>query len=495
MIGKRIKGGAAFDSLILTFVKIVTLFVSIVQTMMLSRYLSISEYGTYSEGLLIISFFAPFFSLGLNDSVNYFCNKESNNNRIKYLNTIFILSIFAGGIGGILLYHLKDLLAVYYKNTQIIGIVVYVAFRPLLQNLIALYQPVYVSIGKTTVIAIRNFLISLVQVLIIACFVYVDINNLILLFCALFVMDIIQIVLFDFYLRKQEIQINPLKVDKTLVKEILRFAIPMLLSSSVGTISVNIDKLMISNLLTLEDYALYANVSKQLPFSFFVASLTAVVSPIIVKLLSTNDTERFKSVWSKYLELGYIATWPLCFLAILYAPEIIEILYSSKYLTNDGIIIFRLYTVAAMLGFTYFGLIPTSLGNAKIVLKYSVLDMILNIILNLSLFKFCGIVGPAFATIISMIILSFLYFYNSLKITNTRLDEVIRFKKLVILMLEMVFAGIISMYILSNLGNIKNSYIRLIIGLLVYMFVLMPLQYKNVKMAFLELNKKSYLGS
>lgn len=182
MLGKKIKSGVASDSIVLAFVKIVTLFVSIIQTMILSRYLSITEYGTYSEGLLIISFFAPFFSLGLNDSVNFFCNKESDNHRIKYLNTIFILSIIAGGIGGILLYLFRDLLALYYKNTQIIGIVVYVAFRPLLQNLIALYQPVYVSIGKTKVIAIRNFLISLAQVLIIACFV---LQKLIISFCYL----------------------------------------------------------------------------------------------------------------------------------------------------------------------------------------------------------------------------------------------------------------------------------------------------------------------
>ena len=491
MVDKKMKSGVVSDTIVLTFVKIVTLFVSIVQTMMLSRYLSKTEYGTYSEGLLVISFFAPFFSLGLNDSVNYFCNKESDNNRIKYLNTIFMLSIVAGGIGGILLFIFKDLLAAYYKNTQIIGIVIYVAFRPLLQNLIALYQPVYVSIGKTKVIAIRNFLISLVQVLIIGGFIFASIRNLMVVFAALFVMDVVQILFFDRYLRKLRILINPLRADNTLIKEILRFAIPMLLSASIGTVSINIDKLMISNLLTVEDYALYANVSKQLPFSFFVSSLTAVVSPIIVKLLTTNQFDKFKSVWSNYLELGYMTTWPICFIAILFAPEIISILYSTKYLTNDGVIIFRLYTIAAMLGFTYFGLIPTSFGNTKIVLKYSMLNMVLNIVLNISLFHFWGILGPAIATIISMIIPSFLYFYNSLKLTNTKFIDVISIKKIVLLVLEMLLAGIISTLVVGDFVISKNPVIKLIIGFCVYMFVLMPLQYKNIKMLIVELNRNS----
>lgn len=491
MVDKKMKSGLVSDTIVLTFVKIVTLFVSIVQTMMLSRYLSKIEYGTYSEGLLIISFFAPFFSLGLNDSVNYFCNKESDNNRIRYLDTIFVLSIIAGGIGGILLFLFKDFLSAYYKNTQIIGIVIFVAFRPLLQNLISLYQPVYVSIGKTKVIAIRNFLISLVQALIIWGFIFASIRNLMVLFAALFVMDVVQILFFDHYLRKLRILINPLRADKTLIKEILRFAIPMLLSASIGTISINIDKLMISNLLTIEDYALYANVSKQLPFSFFVASLTAVVSPIVVKLLTTNQFEKFKSVWSNYLELGYMTTWPICFIAILFSPEIISVLYSTKYLTNDGVIIFRLYTIAAMLGFTYFGLIPTSLGNTKIVLKYSMLNMVLNIVLNISLFHFWGILGPAIATIISMIIPSFLYFYNSLKLTNTKFIDVISIKKIILLVLEMLLAGIISTLVVGDFVISKNPVIKLIIGFWAYMFVLMPLQYKNIKMLIVELNRNN----
>ena len=488
MLERRFQSGIATDSVVLTFVKGVTLFVSILQTMILSRYLSVTDYGTYSEGVLIISFFAPFFSLGLNDSINYFYNKGSNNIKTNYLNTIFLLSIIVGLFGGLVLVFFRDGLANFYSNPQITGIVIFVAFRPLLQNLVALYQPIYVSIGKTKVIAFRNLLISLAQVFIVGIFVFANISNLVLLFVALFVMDISQIMLFDLYLRKIGISISPHRADKYMIKEILGFAIPMFLSASIGTISINIDKLMISNLLTVEDYALYANVSKQLPFSFFVASLTAVVTPVIVKLLDANNLEQFRSIWSSYLELGYISTWILCFFAVLFSPEIIDVLYSVKYLTHDGIIIFRLYTVATMVGFTYFGLIPTALGNTRIVLRYSILNMILNIFLNLVLFRYMGILGPAYATIVSMFIPAILYFYNSLRLTKTSFRNVVKIKRIVVLIIEMAFVGVLSKYIVDIFAKDGSSVLRLFVALIIYIPIIIGLQYKNVKKLFHELN-------
>ena len=52
---KRIKGGAAIDSILLTGVRVFTAAVSMVVAKMLAVSFSVEEYGIYSEVMLIVT--------------------------------------------------------------------------------------------------------------------------------------------------------------------------------------------------------------------------------------------------------------------------------------------------------------------------------------------------------------------------------------------------------------------------------------------------------
>ena len=91
----------ATDSIILTFVQCITLVTSMVQTMLLSRVLTKTEYGTYSQGILVINFVTPFLLLGLSNAINFFYNQGKEKRVIrKYINTIFSIVVIIGGIAG-----------------------------------------------------------------------------------------------------------------------------------------------------------------------------------------------------------------------------------------------------------------------------------------------------------------------------------------------------------------------------------------------------------
>ena len=68
--------GVALDGILLSVIRIITLFVSILQTMYLSRALSLNEYGVYSELLIVISIGVTVTSFGLSNSISYFFNIE-----------------------------------------------------------------------------------------------------------------------------------------------------------------------------------------------------------------------------------------------------------------------------------------------------------------------------------------------------------------------------------------------------------------------------------
>lgn len=486
------QNGMATDSILLIFVRCITLLVGIIQTMILTRALSTNDYGTYSEGLLIISFISPFLSLGLNDSVNYFYNKGDNlNDRDGYINTIFALSAISGIVGAALLIIGRQPIAGYFKNPRISPLVFYIALRPCLANIIALYQPLYISKSLAKIVAIRNLMVSLLQVIVIwvTSAVIRDVN---VIFITLLALDIGQLIFFDAYLRRNGSSVNIIKIEKKKIRPVLGFAMPMLLATSIGTINLNLDKLMISNFLGVDMYALYANVSKELPFAFIAQSLTSVVTPTIVRLLNNKKLTDFRKVWSDYLQFGYTVAWPLSIGAIFFAPTFISFLYSKKYLTAEGLQVFRIYLIATMLRFTYFGLVPSALGKTKIILRYSIFSMLINVCLNYLLFYWLGIIGPSIATVISMIIPAIFYFRRSVLDTGSNFWEIIKIREALLLVAESAVIGLVCSKIYERLCA-ATAVNALILGILfygLYAIAVFGINYRNIRMLLRRLNTK-----
>lgn len=488
----RNKENVVSNSLILAFVRVVTMSVSIIQTMILSRTLTKTDYGTYSQALLIVNFSTPFFSLGLDNAVNYFFNREKNlKKKEKFINTIFMISFFSGLFGGLFILILQGQISRYFRNNVIKDISFLIAFRPCLQNLIALYQPLFISSGYARIIAKRNFIISIIQVGIVGSISYFS-DNVKLLFTLLLLLDIIQIFCFAIVYRKRKFSISIFKADFSLINRILRYAVPMLFAASLSTISLNIDKLMLSGLMSTEDYALYSNVSKELPFAFISSSFTTIVVPLIIKYINENNYKKFKALWSSYLEVGYKVTWPLCFGAAVLASEMIEVLYSKTYLNVEGIIVFRIYTIASMMRFTYFGMIPTALGRTDIVLKYSVISCLINICLNYPMYLLLGIPGPAVATVVSLVISAILYFRTSAKLVDISLWEVLIPRKIICFFLEMGICGIVVRMIITMIEiYLKNVFINLVLGYFLFIILVLGWNYRSLKTLLIPMQKEN----
>jgi len=64
-----------------------------ITAMLLSRFRTLEEYGTYSQLLMVINIATTFFMLGLPNSINFFLARaENNNERQKFLSVYYTLS-------------------------------------------------------------------------------------------------------------------------------------------------------------------------------------------------------------------------------------------------------------------------------------------------------------------------------------------------------------------------------------------------------------------
>ena len=193
------------------------------------------------------------------------------------------------------------------------------------------------------------------------------------------------------------------RLDKELMKTIFSFSIPIGLASMVGTINIELDKLVITTFFSTEDLAVYTNASKELPVTVISTSLTAVLLPQMVRLLRDDKKKEAVDLWKSATTISFAI---ICFIAagcFVFAPEVITVLYSKKYL--GGVSVFRVYCLVLLLRCTYFGMLLNATGKTKFILYSSIGSLLLNIVLNYIMYYFFGFIGPALATLISSLIM------------------------------------------------------------------------------------------
>jgi len=87
--GTNLKSTIASNRLKLTTSKLITMMISMITAMLLSRFRTLKEYGTYSQLLLVINLFTTIFMLELPNSVNFFLARaENDEEKQKFLSAI-----------------------------------------------------------------------------------------------------------------------------------------------------------------------------------------------------------------------------------------------------------------------------------------------------------------------------------------------------------------------------------------------------------------------
>ena len=422
--------GASWDSVFLTFVKFVTTLTAILQTKILSVGLSLTDYGTYSQANVVLSVCTVVLLFGLGDAINYFYNDERllKEKRIRIVNTVYAIELVAGIVLIIAVILSRGLLAQFFSNDALKIVLTVVAVKPMLDNLIFFYQVLFVSSGEAKVIAVRNFVISVLKVVATAASVHVF-KSVIAIFISFILLDVLQLLFFVLFFAKDEFLVAPHKSDRTAVKSIIGYALPIGIFALTNTLVRDIDKFVIGYLADTETVAIYSNCSKVLPFDMVAVSFATVLIPYIMKYISRGDRKNAIVLFQNYLKVGYYTVWILGEAVLIVNPQAISFLYSSEYLAGQNI--FIIYVVDSMMKFASMHLILTASGKAKLLMAYSSAFLAANIVLNIILFHILGIIGPAIATLLVTAGYTYLILRKSTLTLNAKWSEVFDIKDII----------------------------------------------------------------
>lgn len=275
-----------------------------------------------------------------------------------------------------------------------------------------------------------------------------------------------------FLLRKYVVNLIQ-NFDKALAKQIISEAMPFALMGLLGALTINTDTIMIGWLRNAKEVGLYAAAQRPILLIYMISSLLATsVLPMIAKLAHNNDA-RLRSILEKVVPISLLVALPVFVGGVVLSQQIVSFLFGTEYGLIASTFATLLFTIilqfpaATMLNAVF------AYNKQGILVLIMALGGISNVIFDYLLIPAFGILGSAFATVISQ---GFAYGFAWHKMKEINNFHTLRhIKKGVTASIAM---GIIS-YALSLAGI--HVVINIVVSALAYLGILTLLKEKLIK--------------
>ena len=143
----------------------------------------------------------------------------------------------------------------------------------------------------------------------------------------------------------------------------------------------------------------------RIPYYIFYA-MTVFMLPMVSKASRNNDFTNAKSIIDNALRIMLILLTPMVILMSAYAQEILQLLYGKKYLLGAAPMAVLVYGVGFLTIFYVLSFALNGAGKTKVAMLISTLGVIINVIFNYFFILKYGILGSAYATTITSVIIT-----------------------------------------------------------------------------------------
>ena len=416
------------NSSFLSFIKVITTAVGMVQSIILAHTLSTNDYALFSQSSVLIGTIGGITAFGFADAIIYFSgiSKEDNQKRQSFVSTIFLLECIFCFAAGLIVFFLKKPIGQLFNNSKLSSVIFLISFFPLLVNASNCLNQLLFTEKKIKSIGIGNLFFSSFSLAIVL--LAVNYSSPVFLYLVLeIVFYLIYIVYLVFcYLREKKRFVRLVGISKKSIKVVLSYAIPLGVAIFSTTLLKELDKIIISNQCSTFDYATYAAVSKQLPVTFFSAALAAQLVPALASCRGTGNKKGMIQSLRIYYLFGFVSALVLGLGVFSVSRQSLIFLYSEKYV--GGIWVFIIYILVDIVSFAYPGMLLTISGRSKELLVHSLIMLIINVGLNIVFLKLFGIIGPALATLIVQMGGLIVQTFRGLKINSLFVSDCIPFK-------------------------------------------------------------------
>lgn len=376
--------------------------------LILVRVLVQRDYGTYAQAFLIFSTLSSVFLVGLPESIYYFVPQYSTNKKKAFIFQTYVLAVSFGLIFGVFLIIGRKWVGTAFDNPNLSSILLPFSFFVALSLPVALLRPILISMERHRAAAAGGILsdMSVLATIVTTALMHFSVYK---IFCAIAIVAGLRLSLMLGYI---VCIFSGIKIEwqGKLLKEQFAYSGPLAFSTVLGIFTGRVDSIVISSVYPPEKYAIYNVGAREVPF---VDIITYSVGSVLLSHLVVHYAEKryaeFISLWHESIRKVALIMLPLFAFLLVYARPFITVLFTERYTASVAPFVIFLFLLP--LRVTAYGNIVRAMGLTKPLVLGAVITGISTIILNLSLIRLVGFIGPAIATVLTNYLLAGYYLY------------------------------------------------------------------------------------
>ncbi len=281
--------------------------------------------------------------------------------------------------------------------------------------------------------------------------IYIYKNIMGVLVATIAVEGIILVICAIFFLSRGRLGVT--KISPKIMSEAIRFGFPLVIADLLTSLMTSGDRFIIQYYLDSAAVATYSvayDISDYIG-ALFVTPVRLAIIPIIFSLWVDKGHEKTSVFLSRVIKYTFAGIIPVIFGFSILGEKIIILLASSKY-SDSGVLVPFIISGVMLVSIHFLFFIGLLVQKKTAVLSFLNLAAgVFNIILNLFLIPHYGVLGAAFTTLVTYIILLFVTYRYSSQFLKIQMEWTLIFKA--------IFISIAMSFILYSLGDVSNKLI------------------------------------
>jgi O-antigen/teichoic acid export membrane protein len=213
------------------------------------------------------------------------------------------------------------------------------------------------------------------------------------------------------------------------LRELLAYGLPLALTGVAGTLGFQLDRVVVGSRFPPETFAIYALGAVEIPIGLLIGqAVTNVLVPTLTLRWREGDRVGMVAVWRSAMRKTSTVLLPMFTFFMVMAEDVIRTLYGPGYAASTPV--FRIYLTLIPMRVATWGLIPQAIRRTRINLSASIVILLSNAAIAVSLVGPLGIEGAALAAPISTVIAAGYYLVRLRAITGFAVRDLLPLRAL-----------------------------------------------------------------
>ncbi len=394
------------------FAKIASMVISFATTAYIARNLGPTNYGQLSYALSFTGLFGFLASLGI-EQIVYRDLIRYPEKRNEYMGSALVLRM----VSSVITIMICVLSAVILSPKDVSLFLIFLVSLNFFFSSFQLFSYEFQAEAKAKLPSILSFMV--VCIMNILKIVVITLDKGVIYLAGLVMLEVILYGIGYIYLRiKNYGALTNLRFDKHIAISILKDSIPLVFASAFFAIYARIDQVMIKNMMDTESVGLYDSAVRISEVWYFIPSMIiAGLFPAIVNAKKVSEELYYKRTKKLFLLIMAVSV-STALITALFSKYLITIIFGVGFI--GGLSVLQVYVwsnIGAALNLVAQQVLVAE-NLTKVISVITFLGMATNVLLNIFMIPRYGMVGAAYASLISYIVpfLSLLLFKRSRKI-------------------------------------------------------------------------------